>query len=96
VLKGGRVGGEMDAGDLARIFKTMARADGVSASETAWISGHSTRVGAAQEMLRYGEHLPGIMQADRWKTAEMVSRYTAKQGARESAAVRIADRRVRF
>jgi hypothetical protein len=47
-------------------------------------------------MLRYGEQLPGIMQAGRWKTAEMVSRYTAKQGARESAAVRIANRRVRF
>ena len=33
------------------------------------------------------------MQAGRWKTAEMVGRYTAKQGARQSAAVRVADRR---
>jgi site-specific recombinase XerD len=96
VLKGGRVGGAMDAGDVARIFKAMAAAAGLSASDTARISGHSTRVGAAQDMLRYGEQLPGIMQAGRWKTAEMVSRYTAKQGARESAAVRIANRRVRF
>jgi hypothetical protein len=38
----------------------------------------STRVGAAQDMLRYGEQLPGIMQAGRWKTAQMVARYTAK------------------
>ena len=37
-----------------------------------------------------------IMQAGRWKTAEMVARYTAKQGARQSAAMRIADRRVPF
>jgi integrase len=96
VLKGGRVGGAMDAGEVARIFKSMARAAGLSANDTARISGHSTRVGAAQDMLRYGEQLPGIMQAGRWKTAEMVSRYTARQGARESAAVRIADRRVRF
>jgi hypothetical protein len=29
-------------------------------------------------------------------TAEMVGRYTAKQGARQSAAVRIAERRVQF
>ena len=60
--------------------------------------GHSpvTRVGAAQDMLRYGEQLPSIMQAGRWKTAEMVGRYTAKQGARQSAAARIAERRVQF
>ena len=57
---------------------------------------HSTRVGAAQDMLRYGETLPGIMQAGRWKTAEMVGHYTAKQGARQSAAVRVADQRVKF
>jgi hypothetical protein len=45
---------------------------------------------------RAGEQLPSIMQAGRWKTAEMVGRYTAKQGARQSAAVRIAERRVQF
>jgi hypothetical protein len=31
------------------------------------------------DMLRYGEQLPAIMQAERWKTASMVARYTAKQ-----------------
>jgi site-specific recombinase XerD len=96
VLKGNRVGGALCAGDVARIFKLMARRAGLSADETARISGHSTRVGSAQDMLRYGEQLPAIMQAGRWKTAEMVGRYTAKQGARQSAAVRIAERRVQF
>jgi integrase len=95
-LKGGRVGGAMNAGEVARTFKSMARAAVLSVTDTARISGHSTRVGAAQDMLRHGEQLPEIMQAGRWKTAEMVSRYTARQGARESAAVRIANRRVRF
>jgi hypothetical protein len=47
-------------------------------------------------MLRYGEQLPAIMQAGRWKTSTMVAHYTAKQGARSSAAARIADRRVPF
>ena len=74
----------------------MAHRAGLTADETARISGHSTRVGSAQDMLRYGEQLPSIMQAGRWKTAEMVGRYTAKQGARQSAAVRIAERRVQF
>jgi hypothetical protein len=96
VLKGGRVGGAMDAGDVARVFKAMVRRARLSDHETAQISGYSTSVGAARDMLRYGEQLPGIMQAGRWKTAEMVSRYTAKQGARESAAVRVANWRVRF
>jgi hypothetical protein len=53
-------------------------------------------MGAARDMLRHGETLPAIMQGGRWKTAEMVGRYTAKQGARQSAAVRVADRRVKF
>jgi hypothetical protein len=81
---------------LARCFKVMAHHAGLTADETARISGHSTRVGSAQDMLRYGEQLPSIMQAGRWKTAEMVGRYMAKQGARQSAAVRIAERRVQF
>jgi site-specific recombinase XerD len=96
VLKGNRLGGALDPGDVARCFKVMAHHAGLTADETARISGHSTRVGSAQDMLRYGEQLPSIMQAGRWKTAEMVGRYTAKQGARQSAAVRIAERRVQF
>jgi integrase len=96
VLKSNRIGGALHPGDVSRIFKGMARRAGLSADETAHISGHSTRVGSAQDMLRYGEQLPAIMQAGRWKTAEMVGRYTAKQGARYSAAVRIANRRVQF
>ena len=97
VLKGGRIGGALDADEVGRVFKAMAHAAGLSAADTARISGHSTRVGAAQDMLRHGETLlPAIMQAGRWKTAEMVGRYTAKQGARQSAAVRVADRRVKF
>lgn len=96
VLKGGRLGGSLHPADVARAFKLMAQRAGLSAGEIAGISGHSTRVGSAQDMLRYGEQLPSIMQAGRWKTAEMVGRYTAKQGARHSAAVRIADRRVQF
>jgi hypothetical protein len=58
------------------------RRAGLTADETARISGHSTRVGSAQDMLRYGEQLPSIVQAGCWKTAEMVARYTAKQGTR--------------
>ena len=50
---------------------------GLSADDVARVSGHSTHVGAAQDMLRYGEPLPGIMQAGRWKTSTMVACCTA-------------------
>jgi len=92
----GSIGGALDPGDVARIFKTMARRAGLPAKECARISGHSTRVGSAQDMLRYKETLPAIMASGRWKSSEMVGRYVAKVGARESAAKRIADQRPPF
>lgn len=96
VLKGARVGEALDAGDVARIFKAMARRAGLTTEETARISGHSTRVGAAQDAIRYGAELPAVMQAGRWRTPEMVARYTRRLSARRGAAVQIADRRVQF
>jgi integrase len=48
VLKGGRVAGVLDAGDVARIFKAMAGSAGLTAEEAARISGHSTRIAASQ------------------------------------------------
>jgi hypothetical protein len=61
----------------------MARAARLSPTDAARICGHSARVGAAQDMLRYGETLPSIMQAGRWKTAEMVGRYTRSRAPPE-------------
>ena len=74
----------------------MARRAGLSAEEISRISGHSVRVDSAQDMLRYKETLPAIMASGRWKSPEMVGRYVAKVGARQSAAVRIADQREPF
>jgi integrase-like protein len=96
VPKGGRVGGALDPGDVAQIYKAMARAAGLSAAETARISGHSTRIGASQHMIRYGMELPAVMQAGRWRTPEMVARYTGRLTAHHSAATQVLDRRVAF
>jgi hypothetical protein len=52
VLKGGHVGDALDAADVGRIYKQMARRVGLSAGDIARITGHSTRVGAAQDLLR--------------------------------------------
>ena len=40
------------------------------------ISGHSTRVGAAQDLLLSGASLPMIMNKERWSKTDTVIRYT--------------------
>ena len=90
VGRGGRVGGALDTGDVARIFKRMARAAGISPDTVTGISGHSSRVGAAQDMVRHGVELPAVMQAGGWRTAEMVGRYTRRLDARRSGAAKLA------
>ena len=50
----GVLGEGLEAGQIPRIFKLMARAANLPASVTAHISGHSSRVGAAQDMVGSG------------------------------------------
>jgi integrase len=53
-------------------------------------SAHSTRVGAAQDAKAAGASTGAIQQAGGWKSERMVSRYTEKLAARESAAAMLA------
>ena len=82
VDRGGNIGGQLDAGDVARRFKIMASRAGLDAAA---ISGHSARVGMAQDLVAYGAELPEVMQAGRWKSPTMPARYaerlTAGRGA---------------
>jgi len=89
-LKGSHLGQALAGPEVARIFKMMATAAGLSAAEVARVSGHSSRVGAAVDMVAWGVELPAIMQAGGWRTAEMVSRYTAKLDAKRSGAAKLA------
>ncbi len=88
--KAGAIGGPLDPGDVARVFKAMATAAGLDAAVVAAISGHSSRVGAAQDQVRHGVELPAVMQAGGWTTPAMVARYTAKLDARRSGAAKLA------
>lgn len=90
VLKGGRLGDALDGAEIARVFKELAAGAGLTAAEAARVSGHSTRVGAAQDMVRHGVELPAVMQAGGWRTPEMVGRYTARLDARRSGAAKLA------
>lgn len=57
------------------IIKRSARKAGLSATEIEQLSGHSMRVGAAQDMVVNGLDLLPIMAAGGWKTTNVVARY---------------------
>jgi site-specific recombinase XerD len=58
-----------------RILKAAARRAGL-ADVAARLSGHSLRVGAAQDLVLRGKTLPQLMLAGRWSTAEAVAHYS--------------------
>ena len=68
----------------------MAREAGLPEMVAAGLSGHSTRVGAAQDMVAAGIELPAILQAGRWKSTAMVNRYGERLLARRSGAAQLA------
>ena len=90
VNKGGAVGGPLTPGEVARAFKSMAEAAGVPVKGVAAISGHSCRVGAAQDMVRHGIEMPHVMQAGGWRTMEMVSRYAKHLEAWKGGSAKLA------
>lgn len=59
-LSSGRPGERLDPSQVPRIFKAMARRAGLPAEIVDGLSGHSTRVGAAQDMIAAGIGLPAI------------------------------------
>ena len=90
VGKGGKLGEALDPSQVPRIFKAMARRAGLPPSVVDGLSGHSARVGAAQDMIAAGIELPAILQAGRWKSTAMVNRYGERLLARSSGAAQLA------
>ena len=79
-----------DAGDrvfglcrnqLAKRIKQAARAAGLGEG----FSGHSPRVGMAQDLARAGTELPGLMNAGRWRSPAMPALYTRNETAGKGA-----------
>ena len=89
-LTRGTVGEKLEAGQISRIFKRMARNAALPAEIVERISGHSTRVGATQDMVAVGIGMAAIQQAGRWKTTAMVNRYGERLLARRSGAAQLA------
>jgi len=87
----GRYPRALTDGDIARIFKRRALAAGVEGAAN--VSGHSTRVGAAQDLLGGNFSVAAVMQQGRWKSERMVARYGERIAAGQSAMAQLLKRR---
>jgi integrase/recombinase XerD len=61
--------------NVNRILKRTARSGGFSEAEICALSGHSMRVGAAQDMIADGLGILPIMRAGGWRSLNIVGRY---------------------
>jgi site-specific recombinase XerD len=75
VRKGNQLSGGLNSSQINRIYKKLARRARISADLIKNISGHSMRVGAAQDLLITGASFPVIMQRGRWGKTDTVMRY---------------------
>jgi integrase len=69
--------------EVARIFRRRAQAAGLDAA--AAISGHSARIGSANDLAEHGATSAQIQLAGGWKTERMVAYYTRRSLAGASA-----------
>ncbi|MCE4226297.1 tyrosine-type recombinase/integrase [Methylobacterium sp. C25] len=89
LTKGGRVGdAALGDGEVARLFRELAVTAGLKLPRLP--SGHSTRVGATQDMFAAGFELLEVMQAGSWKTPAMPARYGERLRAQRGAARKLA------
>ena len=63
---------------ISRIYKKLARKAGLSEAIVDAISGHSMRVGGAQDLLHHGASLPQIMIKGGWAKTDTVMRYVER------------------
>ena len=69
---------------ICRRIAAAAKAAGLEGR----FSGHSPRVGMAQDLAASGTALPALMQAGRWTSSSMPALYTRSQAAGRGAVAR--------
>ena len=70
-----KITGQLGAGQVNRIYKNTARNAQLDENLIERISGHSCRVGAAQDLVNSGASFPIIMSKGRWSKTDTVMRY---------------------
>ena len=66
---------ELKSSQINRIYKRLAKDANLSKEVIDQISGHSMRVGAAQDLMKSGASMPIIMNRGRWSKTDTVMRY---------------------
>jgi hypothetical protein len=85
-----QIGGALNPGSIAPIFKRVAQWIGMPARFVAEVSGHATRVGAALDLPELDIDLAAITQAGGWKSTRMPLQYAEKINAAKSGMARAA------
>lgn len=75
ITRGNNVTEGLSSAQINRIYKQIVSKTNVEITTLKNISGHSIRVGAAQDLLVSGASLPMIMQRGRWSKVDTVMRY---------------------
>jgi integrase len=84
------IGGALNPGSIAPIFKRVAQWIGMPERFVQQVSGHSTRVGAAQDLAELDIDLAAITQAGGWKSTRMPLQYAERINAARSGMARAA------
>jgi integrase len=87
-----QIGGPLNPGSIAPIFKRVAQWIGIPARYVKLVSGHSTRVGAAQDLAELDIDLAAITQAGGWKSPRMPLQYAEKINAARSGMAKAAEK----
>jgi integrase len=87
---GAGVGTSLTPQVVSTVLQKVGQWIGLDKKEWERISGHSCRVGAAQDLMELNLELPAIMQAGRWKDTRMPMRYGEKILAGRGAMARAA------
>lgn len=85
ILRGLKINDQVTTGltgaQIGRIFKGLATKAGIDSLSVKNISGHSIRIGAAQDLLISGATLPQIMAKGGWTKVDTVMRYVERAGS---------------
>ncbi len=87
-----QIGGPLNPGSIAPIFKRVAQWIGMPERMVNRVSGHSTRVGATQDLAALDIDLAAIAQAGGWKSTRMPLQYAEKINAARSGMARAAEK----
>ena len=75
IYQGRAVNRDLSTTTVKRLVKTAAKDAGLEPEEIDAFSGHSLRVGAAQDLLCAGHDTAAIMRAGGWKSVNVLGRY---------------------